>query len=51
VGILLFTVAMLETDGLLMCVAYGLTIVITIACGLIAYLLWQMPGFLQQVFS
>jgi hypothetical protein len=41
VGILLLLVAMLEADGLLMCVAYGLTAVISIACAGIAYLIWQ----------
>ncbi len=31
VGILLFVFAMLEADGLLMCVSYGMTVVITVA--------------------
>jgi hypothetical protein len=46
VGILLLVVAMLEADGLLMCVAYGLTVVITLACAGIAYAVWQgVTGF------
>ncbi len=48
-GILLLVVAMLESDGLLMCVAYGLTLVITIACATIAYLLWQAPNLFQTL--
>lgn len=50
IGILLLVVAMLEADGLLMCVAYGLTLLITLACATIAYLLWQAPNFLQSLF-
>jgi hypothetical protein len=41
IGILLLVVAMLEADGLLMCAAYGLTIVITLACAGIGYAVWQ----------
>jgi hypothetical protein len=41
IGILLLLVAMLEADGLLMCVAYGLTAVITMACFGIAYAIWH----------
>jgi hypothetical protein len=41
IGILLLLVAMLEADGLMMCVAYGLTAVITVACAGIAYMVWQ----------
>jgi hypothetical protein len=44
IGILLLVVAMLEGDGLLMCFAYGLSAVITIACAGIAYMLWQGVG-------
>jgi hypothetical protein len=32
---------MLEADGLLMCIAYGLSAVITVACLGIAYAVWQ----------
>jgi hypothetical protein len=48
IGILLLVVAMLESDGLLMCIAYALTLLITIACGIIAYLLWQVPDLIQN---
>lgn len=48
IGILLLVVAMLESDGLLMCVAYGLTTVITGICATIVYLLWRSPEFIQQ---
>jgi hypothetical protein len=41
IGILLLLVAMLEADGLLMCIAYGLSAVITVACLGIAYAVWQ----------
>ncbi len=50
-GILLLVVATLEADGLLMCVAYGLTIAITLAVAGIAYTIWQSPGFLQEFFN
>lgn len=49
IGILLLVVAMLESDGLLMCLAYALTTLITIACGVIAYLLWQAPALIQDL--
>lgn len=51
VGILLFVVAMLEADGLLMCVCYVLTALITLLFGVVGYLLWQAPGLLQNFFS
>jgi hypothetical protein len=50
-GMLLLAVATLEADGLLMCIAYGLTIVITAAVMGIAYALWQSPSFFQDLFS
>jgi hypothetical protein len=49
VGILLFVFAMLEADGLLMCVSYGMTLVITAAVFGVGYLLWRSPELLQQV--
>ena len=49
-GILLLAVATLEADGLLMCVAYGLTIAITLAVAGIGYMLWQSPTFFQNWF-
>jgi hypothetical protein len=48
VGILLFVFAMLEADGLLMCISYGMTIAITAAVFGIGYLLWRSPELLQQ---
>lgn len=48
VGILLFVFAMLEADGLLMCVSYGMTFVITAAVFGVGYLLWRSPELLQQ---
>mgnify|MGYP005850391665 CR=1 FL=1 len=47
-GILVFVVATLETDGLLLCVGYGLTLLITALFGVIFYLLWRSPELLQQ---
>ena len=47
-NILLLTTAMLEGDGLLMCVAYGLMAVCTFALIGGAYILWQTPELLQQ---
>lgn len=44
IGILLLVVAMLESDGLLMCLAYALTALITAVCAGIVYVLWQAPG-------
>ncbi len=48
IGILLFVFAMLEADGLLMCISYGMTLVITVAVGTVGYLLWRSPELLQQ---
>jgi hypothetical protein len=50
VGILLFVVATLEADGLLMCVSYGVTILITLFFGFICYALWQAPSLLPNIF-
>ncbi|AFZ28835.1 Exopolysaccharide synthesis ExoD [Gloeocapsa sp. PCC 7428] len=50
VGILLFAVATLESDGLLMCVSYVLTALITLIVVSIGYTLWQAPNFLPNVF-
>jgi hypothetical protein len=41
IGILLLAVGMLEMDGLLMCVAYGWTVVITLGLFLIGSSLWE----------
>lgn len=51
IGILLLAVATLEADGLLMCVAYGLTIAITLAVAGIGYALWQSPNLVHDVLS
>ncbi|MEQ9668100.1 exopolysaccharide biosynthesis protein [Coleofasciculus sp. G2-EDA-02] len=40
-AILLLVVATLEEDGLLMCVGYGLTVLVTLVFVFIAYALWQ----------
>jgi hypothetical protein len=48
VGILLFVFAMLEADGLLMCISYGMTLVITAAVFGVGYLLLRSPELLQQ---
>jgi hypothetical protein len=48
VGILLFVFAMLEADGLLMCVSYGMTLAITAAVFGIGYLLWRSPELIEQ---
>lgn len=50
VGILLFVVATLEADGLLMCVSYGVTVLITLFFGFICYALWQAPSLLPNIF-
>lgn len=51
VGILLLAIAMLEADGLLMCIAYGMTIAITLAVVGIGYALWHSPSFFQDLFN
>lgn len=48
-NILLVTIAILEKDGLLLCVGYGLAIAITGILMVIGYLLWQAPQLLQWV--
>jgi hypothetical protein len=48
IGILLFVFAMLEADGLLMCISYGMTLVITVTVFAVGYLLWRSPELLQQ---
>lgn len=48
VGILLFVFAMLESDGLLMCISYGMTVAITAAVFGVGYILWQSPELIQQ---
>lgn len=50
VGILLLAVATLEADGLLMCVSYALTALITLIVMSIGYTLWQAPHVLPSLF-
>ncbi len=49
VGILLFVVATLEADGLLMCISYVITAFITLLFAFIGYALWQAPSLLPNV--
>lgn len=51
IAILLFAVATLESDGLLMCFTYGLTLVISLFFGFIFYALWQAPALLPSIFK
>ena len=50
VGILLLAVATLEADGLLMCISYVLTALITLFFGFIVYALWKAPSLLPNMF-
>lgn len=50
VGILLLAVATLEADGLLMCISYAVTALITLFFGFIIYALWQAPSLLPNIF-
>lgn len=51
VAILLLAVATLEADGLLMCISYVLTILITLLFGFIIYALWQGSTMLPALFK
>ncbi len=51
VGILLLAVATLEADGLLMCIGYVVTALITLLFGFIGYALWQAPNLLPALFQ
>jgi hypothetical protein len=44
IGILLFAVASIESDGLLMCICYVMTILITFLFAMIGYALWLIPN-------
>lgn len=50
IGILLFVIAMLESDGLLMCLSYISTAIITLFFGAIGYFIWQLPHLLPDWF-
>ena len=51
VGILLLAVATLEADGLLMCISYLFTILITLLFGFIIFALWQGSSMLPELFQ
>ena len=51
VGILLLAVATLEADGLLMCIGYVVTVLITLFFGFICYALWQAPSLIPNLNS
>jgi hypothetical protein len=51
VGILLLAVATIESDGLLMCISYIATLLITILFGFIGYALWLAPNLLPAIFK
>ncbi|QYX29979.1 exopolysaccharide biosynthesis protein [Sphaerospermopsis torques-reginae] len=44
IGILLFAVASIESDGLLMCICYVMTILITFLFAMIGYAIWLIPN-------
>ena len=50
VGILLLAVATLEADGLLMCISYVITVLITCLFGFMIYAIWQAPSLLPNMF-
>jgi hypothetical protein len=51
VGILIFVVATLEADGIVMIFGYVATGLITATFGLAGYLLWRSPELLQNLFQ
>ncbi|QSJ16304.1 exopolysaccharide biosynthesis protein [Nostoc sp. UHCC 0702] len=51
VGILLLAVATIEADGLLICIGYILTALITALFGFIGYALWLAPSLLPSIFK
>jgi hypothetical protein len=51
VVILLLAVAALEADGLVMCISYVLTILITLLFGFIIYAIWQGSTMLPDLFK
>ena len=50
IGILLLTVATIESDGLLICISYIITALITLLFGFIGYALWLAPSLLPSIF-
>lgn len=51
VGILLLAVATIESDGLLMCISYVVTLLITLLFGFIGYAFWLAPNLLPSIFK
>ncbi|WP_071189297.1 exopolysaccharide biosynthesis protein [Trichormus sp. NMC-1] len=51
VAILLLSVATIESDGLLMCISYVFTALITLLFGFIGYALWLAPNLLPIMFA
>lgn len=51
VGILVLAVATLEADGLLICISYVITALITLLFGFIGYAFWQAPSLLPDIFQ
>lgn len=51
IGILLLAVATIESDGLLICISYGITILITLLFGFIGYAVWLAPSWLPSIFK
>ncbi|WP_088242075.1 exopolysaccharide biosynthesis protein, partial [Calothrix rhizosoleniae] len=51
IGILMIAVAMIESDGLLMCISYGFTALTTLLFGFIVYALWLAPYLLPKIFQ
>jgi hypothetical protein len=51
VGILLLTVATIESDGLLICISYAITVLITLIFGFIGYAVWLAPSWLPSIFK
>jgi hypothetical protein len=51
VGILLLAVATIESDGLLICISYVITALITLLFAFIGYALWLAPSWLPSIFK
>jgi hypothetical protein len=49
--ILLLAIATLEADGLLICIAYGLTIFLTLFFAFLGYAIWKTPEILPSIFQ
>lgn len=49
--ILLLAIATLEADGLLICIAYGLTILLTLFFAFLGYAIWKTPEILPAIFQ